>query len=439
MSEKQGIWSRASALAAATPESRNRYVDFLRALSICAVVIGHWLMAAPYVADGELILTGNMLQSHPWTQWLSWLFQVMPVFFMVGGYSNGISWRSAQRDGRSYGAWLNGRLQRLVGPILPLLAIWVLLAIVGGQLGVDAYMLKLGSQMALIPVWFLAVYIGVVVLVPLTYAAWQRFGLSSFWILLVAVVLDDILFLTGTRAVGWLNYALIWLAVHQLGYAWLEGRLGSSRWSLVWGGCALMVLMGLVRFGPYPLSMVSVPGDDISNSLPPKLPMLLLGIAQCGLLLALERPARRWLSRLKVWTAAVLVNGMIMTVFLWHLTASTLVIVIALSVVGDLGLAYEPGSGAWWLLRPVWLSIYAVALMGFVVVFLRFERGASSYPVPAWRQVAGAVLVCGGLSLLALMGIGGEGRITASIGIVLLPFAGAALAGVNPLRSNKVG
>ncbi|UCB55417.1 MAG: hypothetical protein JSW45_02495, partial [Thiotrichales bacterium] len=136
---------------------------------------------------------------------------------------------------------------------------------------------------------------------------------------------------------------------------------------------------------------------------------------------------------------AVLVNGMIMTVFLWHLTASTLVIVIALAVAGDLGLTYEPGSGAWWLLRPVWLSIYAVALMGFVLVFLRFERGAGSHPVPAWRQVAGAVLVCGGLSLLALMGIGGDGHIAVSIGIVLMPFTGAVLAGVNPLRSHKAG
>ncbi len=105
----------------------------------------------------------------------------MPVFGMVGGNSNGISWRSAQRNGRSYSVWLNGRLQRLVGSILPLMMIWVLLAVIGRQLGVDADLLQTGTQMALIPVWFLAVYIGVVVLVPLTYSAWQSgFGLPSF-------------------------------------------------------------------------------------------------------------------------------------------------------------------------------------------------------------------------------------------------------------------
>ncbi|MGB5277467.1 MAG: acyltransferase [Gammaproteobacteria bacterium] len=434
MSKKHGVWSRAMALATVTPESRNRYVDFLRALSIFIVVVGHWLLAAPYIVDGNLIATGNMLESRPWTQWLSWLFQVMPVFFMVGGYANGISWRSAQRNGRSYSVWLNGRLQRLVGPILPLLMIWVLLAVIGRQLGVDADLLQTGTQMALIPVWFLAVYIGVVVLVPLTYYAWQRFGLPSFWILFAAVVLDDVVFLTGTPAVGWLNYAFIWLAVHQLGYAWLDHRLGETTRVLVWAVTALALLLVLVWFGPYPLSMVSVPGEEISNSSPPKLPMLLLGIAQCGLLLALESPARRWLSSLKVWTAAVLVNGMIMTVFLWHLTASTLVIFVAVSVTGGVGLTYEPGSGTWWLLRPVWLSIYAIALMGFVMLFLRFERGAGSQSIPAWRQVAGAVLISGGLAFLALLGIGGEGRLASSIIIVLMPLIGAALAGVNPLR-----
>ena len=44
---RKSIWAQASVLAVKTPESRNRYVDFLRALSICAVVFGHWLMAAP--------------------------------------------------------------------------------------------------------------------------------------------------------------------------------------------------------------------------------------------------------------------------------------------------------------------------------------------------------------------------------------------------------
>ena len=113
---KQNIWTQAAKLAAKTPESRNRYVDFLRAVSICAVVFGHWLMAAPYINGGEIVIT-SMLEHQQWTRWMTWVFQVMPVFFLVGGYSNGISWQSAQRNGRTYGEWPQVRLQRLIGDI----------------------------------------------------------------------------------------------------------------------------------------------------------------------------------------------------------------------------------------------------------------------------------------------------------------------------------
>jgi hypothetical protein len=39
------IWLRAKSLAAQTPPERNRYVDFLRAVSIMVVIAGHWMIA----------------------------------------------------------------------------------------------------------------------------------------------------------------------------------------------------------------------------------------------------------------------------------------------------------------------------------------------------------------------------------------------------------
>lgn len=80
------LWKRARAAAERTPESRNRYADFLRAVSIGAVVIGHWLMLAPFFEQGQLQFD-HVLHIVPWAVWLTWVFQVMPVFFMVGGYS----------------------------------------------------------------------------------------------------------------------------------------------------------------------------------------------------------------------------------------------------------------------------------------------------------------------------------------------------------------
>lgn len=429
-----GLLAQAAEVASRTPESRNRYVDFLRALSICAVVVGHWLMAAPFI-DGGSIQISNMLEHQEWTRWLSWAFQVMPVFFLVGGYSNGISWNSARRDGRSYSEWLQVRLQRLVGPVLPLIVAWIILAAGAQWIGLRPEMVKVASQMALIPIWFLAVYVAVVVLVPITYRAWQRWGFWSFAVLAAAAVVDDMLFFAADlKVVGWLNYGFVWLAVHQLGYAWRDGYLAGPRQGLAWmvGGVALLI--GLITWGPYPVSMVSVPGQEVSNTLPPKIAMLALGIAQCGLLLSMEAPMRRWLARPGPWTGVVLINGMIMTVFLWHLTASTLAIGCALWLDG-LGLQLMPGSGLWWLTRPVWLGIYLLALLPFALGFGRFERSAASgTDYPAWRLVSGSVLICGGLALLALDGVAGQGWFGLRIEVLAMPFIGAALAGINPLR-----
>ena len=148
---KPTVWSRAKVLAERTPETRNRYVDFLRAASITVVVLGHWSVAAAYVADSHQLQLGDMLTLAPWTQWLTWVLQVMPIFFIVGGYANGISWEAARRDGKDYAVWIGTRLRRLVGPLVPLLLTWSTIGVIAHQLGVHPEMIRIGSQAALIP------------------------------------------------------------------------------------------------------------------------------------------------------------------------------------------------------------------------------------------------------------------------------------------------
>ena len=323
---KLPIWTHAARLAAQTPPERNRYVDFLRAASICVVIIGHWLVVALYTtADGQLV-AADALSLIPWTHWLTWLLQVMPIFFLVGGYVNGLGWQSAQQRQEGYAAWLTGRLHRLINPVLPVLAVWTLFGLGAVLFDADRALLKIASQFALLPAWFLVVYILMVLLVPLAYRAWQRYGFASFWALAGAAVLVDLLALgVGWRILGWLNYLFVWLAVHQLGFAWQAGRMGGPRRCLLWAAGGMTALIALVTLGPYPISMVSVAGEEISNSLPPNLTLLALGVCQSGLLLALEKPARRLLERGALWTATVLINGMIMTIFLWHVTTLLLV------------------------------------------------------------------------------------------------------------------
>ena len=66
------------------------------------VIVGHWLAAAPYFDATSTLTTSHILTVAPWTAWLTWIVQVMPIFFMVGGFSNGVTWRAARRDGQPY-------------------------------------------------------------------------------------------------------------------------------------------------------------------------------------------------------------------------------------------------------------------------------------------------------------------------------------------------
>ncbi len=426
------LWSQAKALAAQTPDERNRYVDFLRAVSIIVVVTGHWLIAGFYFAGGVL-QSKEILVVQPQTQWLTWVFQVMPIFFIVGGYSNAASQTRARAQGIGYADWLARRLNRLVTPVLALLSAWVALAALLQLSGVSGEDVRLASRTALIPLWFLAIYIMLVVLAPATYSVWRRWGFTSFWAFaLTGAVVDAIFFALDFRLVGWSNYFWVWLAVHQLGYAWQDGRLGDRKRVLAYAVLAFGLLLLLVTRGPYPLAMVGSPDEDLSNSLPPKMSLVVLGAMQLGLLLSVEPPMRQILSRPRIWATTVFVNSMIMTLYLWHLTI--MVGLVALTyLLGGIGLGPQPGDIAWWLTRPVWIAILYALLLPTALLLSPLERRAdvvgNAVP-PASRQVAGAVLICGGVSMLGRFGLGSPPLPGLDVAAFFLVVAGAAISGL---------
>ena len=431
------IWSQASELAAQTPAERNRYVDFLRAVSILIVVVGHWLIATAHYVDGTLT-PGHLLKSEPGTQWLTWLFQVMPIFFIVGGYSNAVSLESARRKGDQYAVWLAARLNRLVAPLLILLIAWSAIALIMYLVDARPAVIQFTTKAALIPTWFLAIYIMLVILAPAAYRAWRRFGFASFWVFVALAALTDVAFFAADmRWLGWTNYFWVWLAVHQLGFAWRDGRLSSPAMLLVYSAAGFVTLYLLINQGPYPLAMVGSPDEGLSNTRPPKVTLIALGIFQFGLLLALEGPMRRALDSLRLWTATVLINSMIMTLYLWHITV--MVILVSLLYLADgFGLGIEPASLDWWLTRPVWIAVLYACLLPVTLLLGPLERRArpADAIIPsATRLVAGALLICLGVAVLALFGFG-----NAPVpGLDIVAFAtvviGAALSGLLPTRN----
>ena len=430
------IWRRAAEMAEATPEDRNRYVDFLRAFSIAAVVFGHWLIAAPSFQNGQAHMD-HLLSLMPWSQWTTWFFQVMPIFFFVGGYSNGVSWDSAQRKGIAYAEWSEARLRRLLGPAIPLVLLWAVLGVIGHSFGVPREMIKIGSQVSLVPVWFLAIYFIIVLLVPISRKLWHQFGWLSVAVPVALAVGGDWIFFNGeNKWIPWFNYLFLWGAVHQIGYAWQQGKLPSPTMCFVIAIVSIASLVAMTVYGPYPLSLVGHPEQAISNTSPPKMPLLALGVFQIGLFMAFEKPMRRWLAKRRVWTSTVLVNGLIMPIFLWHSTVMMLIIGACFWLMPQL-LATEIGTGFWWFLRLVWIDVYLIVLLVALPLFLWLERMVSAQPkgksfvvivIPA------GMLVCAGLALLAPGGVPGDGPFGLNWLALGLPAAGVfVLSGIGRL------
>jgi len=380
-------YRKAQQLAAATPKTRNRYADFLRALAIVAVVVGHWLMAAVWVDDGG-VHTANALGIVEATQWLTWALQVMPLFFLVGGFSNAIGWRSSEG---AYADWLGQRLRRLVVPTLPLIALWAGIGLAGPAFGLDPSLLRSGSQVALVPLWFLAVYVLMVAATPFTLRLWSRFGIGGVAALTAGAFAVDTLRRATSVHTGFANYLFVWTAIYLLGHAWHDGFFADRRRFLLLAAGGGAMLFGLTLAGPYHVSMVGVPGVEFGNTAPPSAALLTLGFAQIGIALALESPVRRILERPAAWTATIAVNASIMTIYVWHMTAMALGIGVLLLIDSSL-LAISPGGAGWWLSRPVWLAALAVATVPFIAVFGRFEAKARR-PGGITRPVAVTLVV----------------------------------------------
>jgi hypothetical protein len=412
-----------------TPETRNRYADALRAASICVVVVGHWVMAAPTVESGVGFTLSDILRVAPWTQWLTWVFQVMPIFFAVGGYANAASWESARRDGVGYDAWVARRLQRLVRPVAPFLLVWCLLGLSARWLGLGVHIVLSGSRAAFVPMWFLSVYVMVVVSAPAMHSLWRRFGLTSFWALVVgAAGVDAATRLTGIEGVPWLNFIFVWLAIHQLGFAWRGGAFSDPSRALALALAGLAALIVLEGLASYPVSMVTVPGGTPANSTPPTLALLALGVTHVGVALAMEPRLRAWLERLRLWTVVVVINGVILTLYLWHTTVMVLLVGLA-ELMGGLGLRSLPGTATWWAFRIPWVTVLLIGLAGFVGVFGRVEarRVGRAAVLPAWRSIAGAIALCVGLVALAAEGIGADNPVGVRLWPVLLALSGMLL------------
>jgi hypothetical protein len=364
-------------MAAAAPlEERDPFIDLLRVVCIAVVVLGHWVTTT-VVWEPDRVYSVNALAVIPNTRIVTWLVQVMPLVFFAGGFANS----TFRRRSTGYLSYLDGRLGRLLLPTGFFLGLWLALGIAAEALDPASAGKARAAEVAALPLWFLGIYLVAVALSPAMERLHRRVGLwaAAGLVALVGVV-DLVSIGFGLEGVGGANYAFQWLFAHQLGFAYADGTL--QRWGR--RGAAALTLVGLgglvllTTVGGYPVSLVGVPGQERSNAQPPSLAMVALTLWLVGLALLLRPAAERAMTRPRLRGAVHRVHAVLLTAFLWHVTA----IIAGAAVARALG-APEPaiGSGLWWALRPAWVAWLALFFAVLVWAWARLEVHPRGRPI----------------------------------------------------------
>ena len=412
-------------LAAAAKTDRNRAVDAYRAVAMLAVAFGHWLVIAIGTdADGELVAR-NALEVAPELSWLTWCFQVMPLFFVVGGFASAMSldahWR---RNGRDRD-WVVGRLRRMVAPTVALAATWLVMLGLGTAAGAGG-IVAAGAVGAAIPLWFLANYTIDTALAPTVFRALRANRARTVALLLGAFALIEALHVAGVPWVEHLNWVLGWMLFQVGGFMWRDGLLPTGRRMLGWAGALWAAAVGLVAFGPWPVMMIHVSGVPFSPTHPPSLALVVFGAAFSATAIAAAPAVTAFLTRNRTaWSAVVAGNAVSMSVYLWHFTA----MVGASAVFYAFGwLPSAPiGSLDWWLQKLPLIGLAIVVLIPIVALMSKVEQRALLAPQVRWNGSASSVfalaaLVSTSLKMWSIGNIGG-----AAVGMALLVVAGAVL------------
>jgi len=409
-----------------TAPDRDRLLDALRGFSLIAVVLGHVAMAmVAWTGSGEPVV-GNLLGAAPMLQVVTWFLQVIPLFFLAGGAANAMSWQRAQQRGLGYSAWVWGRVERLYRPVLAYLAFLAIAATIAtSTVGTASEaILALACQM----LWFLGIYVMATMLLPGMLWLHDRNHLLAFvvGVPVITVLNLGVTFWSWPPWASFVNFLLVWLLAQQLGFFWFE-RTRASAWAALLLFC-LPVSIALVAWGPWPMSLVGIPGEAVSNMAPPSVVLLLHTGTLCAIVYLARAPLTRWLHRPTPWLVAVTMSMTAMTVYLWHVPAMVGA-VMGLHAVG-LGPATEvvdgiprpislTAYGSWWL---VFLIVFAVILVGLVLLLWPLEharlpiwdgprrlalRDPSRAPAAGPLTVMGSILMGCATLVLAIIGFAG--------------------------------
>ncbi len=425
--------SDARKIAGDTPPSRDRAVDVARLTALVVVMFGHCaLLLAALDSDGLRI--GNLLGELPSVAPITWVVQVMPLFFLAGGAAGAYGWHS----GTPWGTWLLTRAQRLYRPVFWYLAAWSIgLVVAHMTLGAEAAE-SLGRECVAL-LWFLGVYLVVLAFVPVLtrIRKGSAFAFVVASLLAAAAAIDGVRLAVGAPMSGVANFLVVWLIPVVIGVAYARRHI-RPRAALAAAAAALVAQIVLAMIGPYDVSLVVTGTERMSNVSPPTLLLALQCTWMSCAFVASASAIQRWASRPRVWHVVAVGNGGAMTLYLWHIPA----IAVATFALNAVGLdAYDVDAPGFWGLLALRAVVFAVVM----AVAFRLLSPLEHRRLPWWdapvhaagvRSTATAALICVSgvaLVLLAKNGLAGFAG-WAALGCFLVAAVAARLSASGSAR-----
>lgn len=348
----------------ATPApKRDVVVDAARAFSILVVVCFHAALWRPCLgADGSL--TTSVLSPGPFGWWVSWLVMVMPMFFIAGGFGHAISVDKMHKLGTSYIEFLLRRARRLIVPLALFVALGATTSTLLHWFGSDHVGRLIGENLTRL-LWFIAVYLVIVAVAPLMVWLQDRYGMpvvvmfavASFAVTLLAGPANRAS--AGTLDLRSLQLLIVWPACHQLGIALQRGFLrGHPLHAIAAIGAAVVTILFGIGEHVWPVAAVGFGDAPEGNIAPPTAAIILLAIAQTGLLALLhERPLLHRPHR-HIRTLVAFGNLTAMTIYLWHVPLIAVAILIAWGL-----------ARVWPELSVVFFNPWAIIVTSLVLVY----------------------------------------------------------------------
>ena len=365
---------------------RDLTLDLARVFCVLLVVVIHLLFVGVGTSKSGALSISRPLDHESWFPLVTWAGQIMPLFFVVGGFAGLTALRSHRKRGESEPEFVRNRVLRLAQPALPLFLFYVV--VLGGAtaLGLDPNLVAGIATGAGSPLWFLAAYTLCQALVPLMVNLHERAPKTTLLALLAgAIAVDALRYSTGNVLIGLVNLAFVWLLIQQIGFWYADGWFARRAWwQLV--GIALLCYASLIPLTtvlPYSVNM-------LVNLNPPTVPLIVLGLAQACILQLLKPALTALMSTGPAKAVVFVVGSRLMTVYLWHLPIIIILAGVALLIPGA---SPQPASEAWWLSRPLMYVLVLLSLFGLSFLVGRFEvPRKNAVTPPAWVVALGVVL-----------------------------------------------